>query len=170
MRNLSRFCARLSFCTSLGVSGCNSAVPDAISVARVATEAALTVESGAPSGKGFVAWQVRVADSVPHAREIALAAARRLKARASVPADSFHQTLDIASARYDGATIELVISVSRLERCGPTWASTFGFSGEYRVRGHISAERPILESATPLMFGDPGVCTDQHGKYSPPAT
>jgi len=168
MRVVSRFLAGASFVVSVAVAGCHSAAPDAISIARVATEAAWTVESGAPGQKRLVAWSVHVSDSVPHARDVSVAAERRLGVRASVPADSFHQSLDIISARSDGTTIELVVEVSRLARCGPTWGSTFGFSGEYRVRGHVSGERPILESATPLIFGDPGVCTVPQDQPSPP--
>lgn len=154
----------------LAVGACASPGLDANSTALVAVAAARRVISPVDdSMAGPSSWGVDAhADSVPRTDEVVTRARALLHARPATAADSTRRHLTILAARRLGSTLELRIDVATTQRCGPTRATHFGYSGEYVVRAHTAGAEWDIDSLRPLIYGDPSVCVTRPGESGLP--
>jgi hypothetical protein len=156
----------------LAVSACRSPALDANATAVTAVAAARRVSSPRDDSlAGPSSWDVDAhADSVPRADEVVRQARALLHARPATNADSARRHLTILAARRVGSALELRVDVATVQRCGPTWATRFGYSGEYIVQAHLLGVTWTIDSLRPLIYGDPSPCLTWPGETGPPAT
>jgi len=156
----------------LVAGACRSPAVNADAAAVVAVAAARRVISPKDDSiAGPSSWGVDArVDSVPGAEDVVSRARVLLHARAATTADSARLQLTILTAHRLGSTLELRVDVATIQRCGPTWATRFGYSGEYLVRAHSAGAGWTIDSLRPLIYGDPSVCLTSPGEARPPAT
>ena len=135
-------------------------MPDAVDVARVGVLAVEKADGSVAAESVWGSWVVRVlGDSVPHADAVAESLRAYLHVRPARDSDSIRHTLTVYSVRGTGNALRLRFDVARTQRCGPTWASWFGFSGEYLAAATRTTGDWQIDSVRPLIYGDPGICS-----------
>ncbi len=154
---------RVASLALLAFAGCRHSA-DTSAVVSVAEQAARRLAS---AGEPAV-WSVRVVgDSVHDPVAVADSLRARLHVRPRVDRDSLSHEIMLLAAHATGTDLTLHLVVATLERCGPTWADTFGYSERALVHARRSDGSWQIDSIRPLIYGDPGVCTSAIPRLPP---